>query len=247
MIQNLTGRTALVTGSGRGIGSAIALELARLGADLTIHCAGDIERAAEISRTISEHGGHSRVVQTDLSRPEGADLLMQEIDAVDILVLNASVQFRSPWEQISREAFETQLNCNVWSSLRLAQLAVPHMKENKWGRIISLGSVQENRANLEMLIYAASKAAQTNLIRSLARELAPYGITANNIAPGVILTDRNTAALSDSEYAGKMLRGIPAGYFGEKEDCIGIVSLLCSDAGRYITGQSIYVDGGMSL
>ena len=98
-----------------------------------------------------------------------------------------------------------------------------------------------------MLVYSASKAAQTNMMQSLSLQLAKDGITVNNVAPGVIYTARNVKALSDPEYAEKVTDSIPVGFYGEPEDCAGIVSLLCSDEGRYITGQSIYVDGGKSV
>jgi NAD(P)-dependent dehydrogenase (short-subunit alcohol dehydrogenase family) len=121
------------------------------------------------------------------------------------------------------------------------------MKENGWGRIITIGSVQQTKPHPDMLIYSASKAAQENMVRSLSLQLAPFGITVNNVAPGVIATDRNVQALSDAEYAQKVRDSIPAGFYGQPEDCAGIVSLLCSGDGRYITGQSIFVDGGKSI
>ena len=127
------------------------------------------------------------------------------------------------------------------------QAAVPHMKEMGWGRIITIGSVQEAKPHPDMLVYAASKAAQTNMMQSLSLQLASSGITVNNVAPGVIYTDRNLEALSDPEYAQKVKSSIPVGFYGEPEDCAGIVSLLCSEEGRYITGQSIFVDGGKSV
>ena len=99
----------------------------------------------------------------------------------------------------------------------------------------------------DMLVYSASKGALENTARSLALQLAPYGITVNNVAPGVIATDRNVQALSDEAYAKTVRSSIPCGFYGEPEDCAGIVSLLCSDAGRYINGQDIYVDGGKSI
>ena len=98
-----------------------------------------------------------------------------------------------------------------------------------------------------MLIYSASKAAQTNMVQSLSLQLAKDGVTVNNIAPGVIYTDRNVEALSDAEYAKKVTATIPVGFYGEPEDCAGMVKLLCSEAGRYITGQSIYIDGGKGV
>ena len=121
------------------------------------------------------------------------------------------------------------------------------MKKQGWGRIITIGSVQEAKPHPDMLVYSASKAAQENMMRSLSLQLAKDGITVNNIAPGVIYTDRNVEALSDPVYAKKVTDSIPVGFYGEPKDCAGIVSLLCSEEGRYITGQSIYVDGGKSV
>ena len=108
-------------------------------------------------------------------------------------------------------------------------------------------SVQEAKPHPDMLVYSASKAAQTNMMQSLALQLASYGITVNNVAPGVIYTDRNLQVLSDPVYAKKVTDSIPVGFYGEPRDCAGIVSLLCSEEGRYITGQSIFVDGGKSV
>ena len=121
------------------------------------------------------------------------------------------------------------------------------MKQQKWGRIVTIGSVQEAKPHPDMLVYSSSKAAQTNMMQSLSLQLAADGITVNNVAPGVIYTDRNMEALADVEYAKKVTDSIPVGFYGEPEDCAGIVSLLCSEKGRYITGQSIYVDGGKSI
>ena len=107
--------------------------------------------------------------------------------------------------------------------------------------------MQERKPHPNMLIYSASKAAQTNMVQSLSLQLAPFGITVNNVAPGVIYTDRNIAVLADEAYAKKVTDSIPVGFYGKPEDMAGMVSLLCSEEGRYITGQSIYVDGGKSV
>ena len=164
-----------------------------------------------------------------------------------MLVLNASVQYRNSWENISLPECEKQLNCNFVSSLLLMQAAVNTMRRQKWGRIITIGSVQEKKPHPDMLVYSASKAAQTNMMQSLSLQLAQDGITVNNVAPGVIYTSRNYEALADAVYAEKVKASIPVGFYGLPEDCAGIVSLLCSEEGRYITGQSIYVDGGKSV
>ena len=243
----LKGKKALVTGASRGIGSAIALELARAGADVVVHYAGNVASAQGICDQIRGMGRESCIVQADLSDTHACDDLMDKIGPVDILVINASVQIKKPWEAITDEDFDIQVNCNLRSSMKLIQQAVPFMREKKWGRIVTIGSVQEAKPHPDMLVYSASKAAQTNMMKSLSLQLAADGITVNNIAPGVIYTDRNVQALSDEDYARKVTATIPVGFYGIPEDCTGIVKLLCSEEGRYITGQSIYVDGGKSV
>ena len=178
---------------------------------------------------------------------EQTSLLCEKVKNIDVLVLNASLQCRTSWQEITTKACYEQLNCNFVSGMMLIQAAVDNMKNKKWGRIVTIGSVQEAKPHPDMLIYSASKAAQTNMVKSLALQLAKDGITVNNVAPGVIYTDRNVDALSDPEYAKKVTDSIPVGFYGEPEDCAGIVSLLCSDEGRYITGQNIFVDGGKGI
>lgn len=129
----------------------------------------------------------------------------------------------------------------------MIQRLAPAMIQRKWGRIVTIGSVQESKPHPEMVVYSALKAAQTLMVRNLAKQFAPHGVTVNNIAPGVINTDRSRARLTDQSYRDKVLTGIPAGFLGESGDCSGAALLLCSEAGRYITGQNLYVDGGMSL
>ena len=113
--------------------------------------------------------------------------------------------------------------------------------------VLTVGSVQESLPHPDMVIYGASKCAQAGLVRNLAMQVAGCGVTVNNLAPGVIRTDRNTGRLADAAYSELVLAKIPARRFGAPEDCVGAALLLCSEAGRYITGQSLYVDGGMSL
>ena len=121
------------------------------------------------------------------------------------------------------------------------------MQKQAWGRIITIGSVQQQKPHKDMLVYAATKSAQENMVRNLAKQLAPAGITVNNVAPGVIETPRNYEALADEEYKKQVMNGIPCGYAGLPTDCSGLVLFLCSEAGRYMTGEDIYIDGGMKL
>lgn len=240
-------KTAFVTGSARGIGRAIAVRLAKDGYKVIVHGAGNIVKAEETVKEIEKSGGKASIIMSDLTDLNKTKELCDKIKYVDVLVLNASLQYRTPWQEISTDACYEQLNCNFVSSMMLIQAVVDNMKKNKWGRIVTIGSVQEAKPHPDMLVYSASKAAQTNMMHSLALQLAKDGITVNNVAPGVIYTDRNVEALSDPAYAKKVSDSIPVGFYGEPNDCAGIVSLLCSEEGRYITGQNIFVDGGKSV
>ena len=240
-------KTALVIGSSRGIGRAIAIRLAQDGYKVFVHGAGNIAKANETKQIIEQNGGVAEVIISDLTDIEKTREFCEMIKETDVLILNASLQYRTPWQEITTKACYEQLNCNFVSSMMLIQAVADNMKKKGWGRIVTIGSVQEAKPHPDMLIYSASKAAQTNMVKSLALQLAKDGITVNNVAPGVIYTDRNVDALSDPEYAKKVTDSIPVGFYGEPEDCAGIVSLLCSDEGRYITGQNIFVDGGKGI
>jgi glucose 1-dehydrogenase len=248
---DLSGRAALVTGSSRGIGKAIALALAEYGADVAVHCASAVTQAQRVRDEIEARGRRSAVIRADLTQHDAPLRMFEELTAalgpIDILTLNASVQIRKPWQEITHAEFDRQMAINVRASLNLVQLIAPTMIERGWGRILTVGSVQQEVPNPEMIAYAASKAAQLNMVRNLAKQLASHGVTVNNLAPGVIDTDRNAEALSDPAYREIVEGWIPAGYIGQAQDCVGAALLLCSNAGRYITGADLFVDGGMRL
>lgn len=235
-------KKVLITGSTQGIGFAIAKCLSKAGATVFINGTNE-EKAKRAADQIE--GAQTAVC--DLSLPDCADRLYKMTGDVDILILNASIQYRRAWGEITDEEFDKQIAVNFKASLKLIQKYAPYMQKQAWGRIITVGSVQQQKPHKDMLVYAASKAAQENMVRNLAKQLAPCGITVNNVAPGVIETPRNSEALSDKEYAKQVLNGIPVGYAGAPQDCNGLILMLCSDAGRYITGADILIDGGMSL
>lgn len=248
---SLAGRRALVTGSSRGIGAAIAVGLAEAGADVMVHCMGDLSAARDVAARIGALGRRSGMVQADLADGTSPrtvfEATLAALGGLDILVSNVAIQVAEPWRDVTREHFDTQLAVNWRSAFELIQLAAPPMLEHGWGRILTIGSVQEAKPHPEMIVYSALKAAQTLMVKNLAKQFAPRGVTVNNLAPGVINTDRSRARLTTPEYTQKVLSWIPAGHLGEPADCVGAALLLCSDAGRYITGQNLFVDGGMSL
>ena len=239
---DLTGKKALVTGSSQGIGLSAALTLAEAGAKVWLNGSNADKAEAALGKV----PGASAAV-CDLGRPDCAEILYGMTGDVDILILNASIQVRASWDRITDEEFDRQIHVNLRASLKLIQAYAPHMLTQGWGRIVTVGSVQQSKPHKDMLVYAASKAAQENMARNLAKQFAPFGVTVNNLAPGVIDTPRNKEALADESYRDDVLRGIPASFIGKPEDCRGQILLLCSDEGRYITGENIFIDGGMQL
>ena len=239
---DLKGKKALVTGGSQGIGFEIAKCLADFGATVFVNSSNK----EKVANAVSKIPG-SYAADVDISLPDFVDILYKKTGDIDILVSNVSVQYRQPWDKITDEEFDRQVAINFKAPVKLIQKYAPYMKQQNWGRIVTIGSIQEKKPHKDMLIYAALKAAQTNMVTNLAKQFAPFGITVNNVAPGVITTPRNYDALSDKNYAEQVLNGIPCGYAGEPKDCAAQVLLLCSDEGRYITGTNIFVDGGMKL
>ena len=226
---DLTGRVALITGSTRGIGKAIGDALEEYGARVIRH--------------------NTKVC--DLSDPSAIesffDRLESEGSMPDILVANASIQERIPWTEFPMDEARREMQVNFLATLRMFQLCYPKMKAQKWGRLIVVGSVQERRPHPMMVAYAATKGALENMVRNIARQVAAEGITVNNLCPGVFFTDRNKECLADPLYGKKVTDAIPMRDYALPEDAAGAALLLASDAGRYITGATIMIDGGLCL
>ena len=247
----LTGRTALVTGARREIGRAIALALAGAGARLAIHHAGTAEEAADADAVVQEiekDGGAARAFGQDFALDDAGHRLAAAVTAwspVDILVLNASIELPEAYQGITRERFDKQVSVNLRSPLELLQALVPPMGARGWGRVVTIGSVQQVRPHAQMMVYAGTKAAQLNWSWNLARQFGGQGVTVNNLAPGAILTARNRAQMATEGEA--LVQRIPAGRLGKPDDLAGAALLLCSEAGAYINGVNLYVDGGRSI
>lgn len=245
-------RNALVTGSSRGIGKAIALAFAEAGAKtIILHGIEPEEKVGPLLEQIANKGARAEYVSQDLSLENGghacAKQALEKAQRLDVVVLNASMQIRKPWEEITAKEYQHQMNVNFLSSLQILQTLIPIMQKAKWGRLLTIGSMQQVKPHPHMTVYAASKSAQMNLTINLAKQLAEDGITVNSLSPGTILTDRNAEALQNKEYAAKVIESIPVKSFGNPSDCIGAALLLCSEASRYITGINLPVDGGASI
>lgn len=240
---DLSGKTALVTGSTQGIGFDIAKVLSAQGARVFVHGATSEEKCAKAAERIEG----SVPVKADLLSLDDIDRLYEKTGDVDILVLNASIQYKRQWDEFTLEEYEIQMDCNLRSSYLLIKKYVPAMKRKGWGRIVTIGSVNQYNQHPELSLYGVSKAAQMKLAQNIAPLLAPYGITVNNVAPGAIATPRNAEVLSDPEAKKRVESKIPCGFVGMPEDISPAVLLLCSEEGRYITGIDLIADGGMHL
>ena len=245
----MQGRVALITGAGRGIGQGIARGLASQGCAVAIQ---DIELdvAQAAAAEIVESGGHAIALGGDigdLALPETLiEATRRELGGLHVLINNAAIQKEENWLALTAHEMERQWRADVIAPVRLCQLAVPIFRAQKWGRIINLGSIQGKGGNPGMMPYAMSKAALENMTRGLARDLGPDSITVNMISPGYFNTWRNRDQFQTPEDFEKRSQWMPLRRIGEPEDCAGIALLLCSAAGSYITGQNIYVDGGLS-
>ncbi len=240
---DLKGKKALITGSSQGIGKEIAKVLADHGAMVFVHGTKNSEKLEKAK----EYAGAVASVTANLFLPDCADKLYAQTGDIDILILCASIQEKKPWDAYTEKDFDAHINCNLKSSYFLMKKYAEGMKKNGWGRIVTIGSVNQYNNHPELSLYGMTKAAQFKLVQNIAPLVAPYGITVNNIAPGAIETPRNDKALADDSFRKKVEASIPVGYVGAPTDINGAVLLLCSCEGRYITGSEIIVDGGMCL
>lgn len=236
-------KKALVTGSTQGIGKAVAKKLIENGCEVIVHCSGDIEKARGVQRELGAFGA----VVADLSDAAETRSLYEQTGPVDILILNASVQIKQDWQQIDYESMEKQWHVNVASTLMLIQAYYPAMKEKGFGRIITLGSVNQHCCHPELPMYSATKCAVMSLVKNIAKQAAPYGVTVNNVAPGAVITPRNADVYNNPEKRALFSQKIPVGRFALPEEIAETVAFLVSDKANYITGADIIIDGGLSL
>ena len=237
---SLEGRTALVTGGSRGIGKAIAAELAKAGAQVVI---GYRSGADEAEAVASEIGG--RTVQADVSDPEEAKRLVDKAGEVDVLVNNAGITRDGSLARMSDDDWRTVLDTNLGGTFNTCRAVARGMMKRRSGAIVNISSIVGVHGNPGQTNYSASKAGIIGFTKALARELGSRGVRANVVAPGYIST-RLTNELPE-ELQQAMLANTPLGRFGDPEDVAGAVRFLCSDAAAFVTGEVLLVDGGLGM
>jgi glucose 1-dehydrogenase len=250
MAGRLAGKVALVTGSGSGIGRAIAERLASEGATLAIDYVGPEAGADETKAAIVAAGGKAIAIEGDVSKVADCTSLIeqtwQQLGSCDILVNNAGVEKSADFVDVTEADYDFVLNINLKGAFFLTQAFVRKLKAaGKPGRVINISSVHEDMVFPHFSTYCASKGAMRMLMRDLAVELGPLGITVNNIAPGAINTPINTSLLADKPKLDALLANIPLGRLGKPEEVAGVAAFLASDEGSYVTGSTYFLDGGL--
>ena len=247
MSGELAERVALVTGGSRGIGRAIALELARAGAQVVFTWVANPDAAAETEKAIAEAGGRGRALRCDVADHDAIDALvaqiLQEHGRLDVVVNNAGIARDQLILRMKPEDLDAVIATNLRGAWSVCRAAIKPMLKQRWGRIINLSSVVAQMGNAGQSNYAASKGGVEALTRSLAREVGSRNITVNAVAPGFIDTDMTRDLPEPAKKA--LAERIPLGRLGSAEDVAGVVRFLASEAAGYVTGQVIHVNGGL--
>lgn len=247
--MTLNGKVALVTGGGRGIGQAVSLRLARLGAKVIVNYVARSEPALGTVAQIEQEGGQARAVRFDVADVEAVQeaitTLVSDEGRLDILVNNAGITRDGLLLKMKEEAWDQVLDTNLKGAFNCVKAVAKPMMKQRWGRIINITSVIGFAGNAGQVNYASAKAGLIGLTKSVARELASRGITVNAVAPGYIETEM-TSGLSE-EVTAKIMAEIPLARLGKAEDVAAAVAYLASPEADYVTGQCLHVNGGMYM
>jgi NAD(P)-dependent dehydrogenase (short-subunit alcohol dehydrogenase family) len=250
----MAGRIALITGASMSIGRSLALAFAGQGASIAIHHSAAADAAASLpdaaTATLADVracGAQACLVESDLAE-RGAgrrtvESAIAQLGRVDVLVVCASWQKRSAFLDVTEEEIERQYAIDFRATIELLQAALPPMKSRGWGRVLTIGSINQVRPAADLAVYAALKAAQANLAMNLAREYAAFGVMINNLAPGLVATERNRARREDGEAWKRIQESVaaPTGRAAQPDEMVGAALLLCSDAASYIAGADLMV------
>lgn len=247
---DLTGKTAIVTGAGRGIGKALALGLAEAGAEVAV-VARTQKDLDETVQAIEAKGGKAYPITADLTASGAAEqVVAQTVEALGglhILINNAGMNIRKKANEVTEEEWDRVVDLNLKASFFMCQAAGKIMCEQKYGRIVNIASVAGVVAMRTGIAYGSSKAGVIQMTKVLALEWSKFGVNINAIAPWYFRTPLTEALLSDEGYLQEILQRTPSGRIGDVEDLVGPAIFLSSDAAAYVTGQTISVDGGMSV
>lgn len=247
-----TGQTVLITGSGRGIGRAIAVKFGQEGANVVVNDLRNDDNAKETINQVLATGAKAIFLQADISRVENVQaLLTQAVQAfgdLNILINNAGVEIHAPFWEVTEQQYDIVMNVNLKGMFFLTQAFVQYLKtNNRTGVIVNNSSVHEELPFPNFTSYCASKGAVQMVMRNLAVELAPLNIRINNVAPGAIRTPINANLLSKPELLGALQNNISLHRLGEPEDVANVVAFLASNDAKYVTGSTYYVDGGLAF
>jgi NAD(P)-dependent dehydrogenase (short-subunit alcohol dehydrogenase family) len=247
---NLEGKVTVVTGAGRGIGRALAVGFAEAGSDVVI-LARTEEDLENVAAEIRQKGRQAYSFPVDITKREEVEDVINDVigkrGKIDVLVNNAGMNIRTPALEVTDEEWETIMQTNLKSTFMLSQIVGRHMKESGGGRIINISSVAGHVALQTGVVYGASKAALIQMTKTLALEWGKHGIHVNAIGPWYFKTPLTEKLLADESYLNKILDRTPLKRVGELEDLVGPAVFLASDASNYITGQTLFVDGGMTI
>jgi 3-oxoacyl-[acyl-carrier protein] reductase len=249
-MRRFDGKVAVITGSGRGIGLAIATAFAKEGSDLVVNVKNNVNELDEAVRKLRSEGHGVLGVQADVASWEDAGRLIKNaieyFGRIDVLINNAGISRPAMCYKMTEADWDSVINVNLKGTFNCIRLIAPHMIDRKSGKIINISSVAGRDGMIGNINYSSSKAGIDGLTRTASKELARHGIKVNAVAPGFIMT-QFTRWLEEPRFRDKYLPKIPLGRFGKPEEVASLVLFLASDESNYITGQIIAVDGGMFM
>ncbi|MBV9852538.1 MAG: SDR family oxidoreductase [Armatimonadetes bacterium] len=248
--MRLENKVAVITGSATGIGQAIAVAMAQAGAAVVVDYIGKPDAPKQTLQMIQDAGGKATAIDTDVSQPDQVNSLIQQtvqqFGRLDIFVNNAGIEFKHPFLEFPLDQFQKIVAVNLQGPFLCAQAAAKQMvAQGGGGRIINISSVHEDLPMPTNAPYCATKGGLRMLTRTIAVELAPHGITVNNIGPGAIYTPIDADIEANPQLEAQLMAEIPVGRWGKPEEVAGLAVFLASDAAAYITGSTYFIDGGM--